>query len=72
MAAEVPDEVVRTFAAVGTWDEIPEAIAERFGGLVDTVTLSFPPDTDRDRVQQVVRDVAAIPAEFQERVGAWT
>jgi probable F420-dependent oxidoreductase len=72
MAAEVPDEVVRCFAAVGTYDEIPKAIAERFGGLTDTATLSFPADTDRDLVQQVVNDVRAIPAEFQGHPETWS
>jgi probable F420-dependent oxidoreductase len=71
MAAEVSDDVVRSFAAVGTYDEIAKAIEERFGGLVDTVTLSFPPDTDRDRVQQLVRDVRAIPSAFQEHPADW-
>jgi probable F420-dependent oxidoreductase len=72
MAAEVPDDVVRTFAAVGTYDEISKAIAERFGGLVDTATLSFPPETDRDLVQQLVSDVRAIPAEFEGHLDSWS
>jgi probable F420-dependent oxidoreductase len=38
MAKRVPDEVVRTFAAVGTHAELADAIEERFGGLTDTVT----------------------------------
>ena len=41
MAKRVPDEVVRTFAAVGRYDEIAGAIADRFGGVSDTVTLGF-------------------------------
>ena len=35
----MPDEVVRTFAAVGRYDEIAGLIADRFGGVTDTVTL---------------------------------
>src|SRR3546814_14152831 len=33
LAAEVSDDVVHLFAAVGTYDTIPGAIAERFGGV---------------------------------------
>src|SRR5690606_676075 len=39
MAKEVPDDVVRLFAAVGTYDRIADAIAERFGGIADWITL---------------------------------
>jgi probable F420-dependent oxidoreductase len=42
MAAEVPDEVVRIFAACGTYGEIAKAIDARFGGLADSIELNFP------------------------------
>lgn len=61
MAKEVPDEVVRLFAAVGTYDEIADAIAERFGGIADWITLDFPPGTDRDLQREVLAKVRRIP-----------
>jgi hypothetical protein len=54
MAREVPDEVVHLFAAVGRHDQIVTAIEQRFGGLVDALTLrgegvgDVPPDLFRD------------------------
>lgn len=64
MAAAVPDEVVHAFAAVGRWDELPARIAERFGGLVDHVTLSLPGSADPERVQELVAALRRIPAPF--------
>jgi alkanesulfonate monooxygenase SsuD/methylene tetrahydromethanopterin reductase-like flavin-dependent oxidoreductase (luciferase family) len=65
MARRVPDEVVRTFAAVGRHDEIAERIAERFGGLSDTVTLGFGPELEPGRVREIVQDVKRIPCAFE-------
>src|SRR5207302_8978337 len=39
LAREVPDDVAHLFAAVGRHDQIVHAITERFGGLVDALTL---------------------------------
>src|SRR5438045_3298223 len=39
MAKEVPDDVAHLFAAVGRHDRIVGALAERFGGMVDSLTL---------------------------------
>src|SRR3984885_1122860 len=39
MAAEVPDDVVRIFAACGTFGELADAIAQRYGGVADSVDL---------------------------------
>jgi len=64
MAAEISDDVVRRFAAVGTHRQLAGAIAERFGGVTDSVTLSggygvrqaIPPD--------LVQDIRRIPSAF--------
>ncbi|MCG8589673.1 MAG: TIGR03617 family F420-dependent LLM class oxidoreductase [Proteobacteria bacterium] len=71
MAAEVPDEVVRTFAAVGTYDELAGAVADRFGGITDSVQLSFARETDPDRVRELVADLRAIPARFEGHATSW-
>jgi hypothetical protein len=53
MAPEVPDDIVHLFAAVGRHDQIVAAIEQRFGGLVDALTLrgegmgDVPPDLVR-------------------------
>ncbi|MDH3210889.1 MAG: TIGR03617 family F420-dependent LLM class oxidoreductase [Myxococcales bacterium] len=71
MAARVPDEVVRTFAAVGTHDEITRAIEERFGGLSDSVALGFGAGTDPGLVREIVQDVRRIPAAFEGYSRDW-
>lgn len=66
MAALIPDEVLHLFAAIGTYDVIAERIAERFGGVVDTVTIPFPADADPGAVRAVLRAVQRIPARFMD------
>jgi probable F420-dependent oxidoreductase len=62
MTKEVPDDVVHLFAAVGRYDQIVAAIEERFGGLVDALTLrgdgegAVPPD--------LVADIRRLPHAF--------
>jgi probable F420-dependent oxidoreductase len=60
MAAEVSDDVVALFTAIGTYAEITEAIERRFGGLSDALNVGgttlaptgLPPDllTDIKRI----------------------
>jgi probable F420-dependent oxidoreductase len=63
MAREVPDDVAHLFAAVGRHDQIVAAIDDRFGGLVDALTLrgdgagEVPPD--------LVQDIRRLPCAFQ-------
>jgi probable F420-dependent oxidoreductase len=64
MAAEISDDLVRIFAAVGRYDELPAAIAERFGGVSDTVALGFTGSTPAERTSELLADIRAIPARF--------
>jgi probable F420-dependent oxidoreductase len=65
MAAQVPDDVVRIFAACGTYDEIAAAIGARFGGAADSIDLNFPPGTAPGLVHELVADIRRIPHTFQ-------
>jgi probable F420-dependent oxidoreductase len=65
LAAQVPDDVVRLFAAVGTYDELPKAIEERFGGVVDVMRMDLPEDIDPDRHADLVKKIQAIPSQFK-------
>jgi probable F420-dependent oxidoreductase len=57
MAAEVSDDVVRLFAAIGTHADIAREIERRLGGRVDALALGgAPPD--------LVQDVRRIPSRF--------
>lgn len=65
MAREVPDEVVRLFAAVGRWDEIAAAIAARFGGLVDALNARANPAAPGHLPRELIEDIRRLPRAFQ-------
>jgi probable F420-dependent oxidoreductase len=65
LASMVPDEVLDLFAARATYDKLPEAIAERFGGLVDSVNIDFLPGDDAATRRRVIEGIKRIPAAFQ-------
>jgi probable F420-dependent oxidoreductase len=44
MAARIPDEVLDAFCCSATYDQLPAAVSEHFGGISDTVSLGFPGD----------------------------
>ena len=64
MAAAVPDDAVRIFAACGTYAELPAAVAERFGGVADAIDLHFPPDTPAGLQRELLTDIRRIPHRF--------
>lgn len=59
MAAEVTDDVVHLFAAVARHDQLRTAIAERFGGVADSVAFTEP-TLDAD----LITDLRTIPTAF--------
>ncbi len=65
MAAEISDDVVRIFAACGTYQELPKAIETRFGGAADAIDIHFPPDTPIDLMRELVSDIKRIPHVFK-------
>lgn len=71
MAQAAPDDVVRIFAACGTYSEIADAIAERFGGAADSIDLGFPPDTPIGLKRELIADIRRIPHSFTGFDRAW-
>ena len=65
MGAEISDDVVRIFAACGTYDRLPEAIDGRFGGVADSVDIHFADDTPPGLVRELVTDIKRIPHVFK-------
>jgi len=65
LADQVSDDVARLFAAVGDYEALPEAAAERYGGVVDTLRLDLPDDIDPDRHRELVAKLKAIPGRFE-------
>lgn len=64
MADEVPDDVVRIFAACGTFGSIAGAIEQRFGGVADSIDLQFPSDTPAGLQRELLADIRRIPHSF--------
>ena len=65
MGAEISDDVVRIFAACGTYAELPQAIAARFGGVADSIDVHFPDATPVGLLRELVTDIKRIPHAFQ-------
>jgi probable F420-dependent oxidoreductase len=65
MPAQISDDVLDLFVARGTYDNIPDAIARRFGAIVDAVTLDFTPGTEPHTRRAVVEAIQRIPSRFQ-------
>ena len=65
MAAEVSDDVVRLFAAVGAHEVIAGEIEKRFGGLSDTIPETLVPNTKPGLPADLIQDIQRIPAPFQ-------
>lgn len=54
------DEVLDTFLVSGRYDQLPEQLAARFGGLVDRITLTVPTDPANDAAAaEAIRQIRA-------------
>ena len=71
LAAQVPDDVLDLFAAVGTFDELPEKVPARFGGISDTIGLEFSPQSNAAAVSALVEKLQAIPSRFTGFLDNW-
>jgi probable F420-dependent oxidoreductase len=64
MPCLVSDDVVRIFAACGTYDEIAGLIERRWGGAADAIDLSFPADAPIGLQREILTDIHRIPQAF--------
>jgi probable F420-dependent oxidoreductase len=64
MAKLVSDEVLDLFVARAPYEGLAEAIEQRFGGVVDTVTLEFLPTDSATTRRKVIEAVRKIPCAF--------
>lgn len=65
MAAMVPDEVLDLFAVRATYDRLADAVADRFGGISDAVSIDFQPDDDERTRRRVIDGLKRIPTGFE-------
>jgi len=71
MAAEISDDTVRIFAACGTYDVLPVAVEQRFGGIADSVDIHFPAGTSAGLTRELVTDIRRIPHTFAGFNTSW-
>jgi probable F420-dependent oxidoreductase len=64
MPGLVSDDVVRIFAACGTYEEIAGLIEGRWGGAADSIDLSFPSDAPIGLQREILTDIRRIPQAF--------
>jgi hypothetical protein len=65
MAAEVPDDLLYEFVAIGRYDQLASAVAKRFGGIADSITIDFPRGIPAEQAAELVADLKAIPSTFR-------
>src|SRR5262249_47453734 len=65
IASQGAREVVDRCAAVGRHDQIAQAIAERFGGLVDSIGASANSAKPSDMPPDLLQDLAKIPTKYR-------
>ena len=71
MAAMVPDDVLELFMARATYDKLPQAIADRFGGQADSVGIEFLPDDDARTRRKLLDGLKGIPSTFKGFTTSW-
>jgi len=65
MAAEIPDDMLDEFGVYATYDQLPKAIEERFGGISDTVEVAIDDQTDVERARDVLAQLHRIESRFK-------
>ena len=58
----VTDEMIDTFAAVGTYDQIAARIKQRYGGLITHIEFGIPVrnDTDRGQLRDIIQNLQQV------------
>lgn len=64
MTAEIPDDVVRMFAAIGKHDEIAAEIERHFGGVSDAIFASVATTMPADYPPGLIQDIQRISTRF--------
>jgi probable F420-dependent oxidoreductase len=71
MAAEISDDVLREFTAVGTYDNLKSTVAQRFAGLSDTLLMAFGPNVPVGRQREILQELKSIPSPFERFDTGW-
>ncbi len=71
MAAEVPDDVLDTFAVTAPYPDLARKIEERFGGVTDSLTLGTPTDIPEGPARELLQDIQRIESRFKGFPTGW-
>jgi probable F420-dependent oxidoreductase len=72
MAALVPDSVLHEFVAAAPYGDLAAAVEKRFGGLVDSLALTAPVETEAGPFREALQDLKRIPCAFESFPPAWS
>lgn len=64
MTREIDDDIVHLFAAVGRHDQLKDAIQERFGGIIDSLSVGTPVDEPGGLPPDLIQDLRRIETPF--------
>ncbi len=65
MAGMVLADVLDLFAVRATYDKLADAVADRFGGIADAVSVDFLPEDDEKTRRKVIDGLKRIPKGFE-------
>ena len=71
IAAEIEDDTLRLFAAVGRHDELAAAVEQRFGGATDAVYSSLSMDMRPVLPPDLIQDIRRLPTAFEGYATGW-
>ncbi|MBT6441832.1 MAG: hypothetical protein HOK61_05350, partial [Alphaproteobacteria bacterium] len=71
IAAEISDDVLRLFAAIGRHDEIAGAVETRFGGLADAIYASTSSEMQPQVPADVLQDIHRVATRFTGFTKGW-
>jgi hypothetical protein len=72
IAAVIPDDVLRLFAAIGRYDELANLVADRFGGCIDMVYASISSDIQPKIPPEILQDIQRIATPFNGFKTNWS
>ena len=71
IAAEIEDDTLRLFAAVGRHDALAAAVEQRFGGAADAVYSSLSMDMRPVLPPDLIQDIRRLPTAFEGYATGW-
>ena len=71
IAAQIPDDLLHLFAAIGRYDELYNVVNERYEGCVDMVYASASTDVRPQIPKEILQDIKRIKTPFKEFKTVW-